>query len=514
MSAPRRPHVVMLVGNDITVDTRVKKTAASLVRHGFRVTVLGYSSTVTESAEMAGASIRRVPIPWTHKTAGRSVTPEEIRAAGLATPDQLASDLRSRVSRGLERRQGQVIRWGTRSTRLPRARKVTKVAGLQALRFVRSGALMVLPKPPGAPPPGTVVDPVLPWRTTVPIALDYTEALTPHIVALAPDVIHAHDVHTIGAAEMARRLFADQGKVVPWVYDAHEFIAGLSLYGQRDAVERAGWLSLEQEFAPAAAAIITVSPVLADELTRRYPGVPVRVVLNAPWHEDGAQPRSGGVRDAVGLERETPLLVYSGVVTDARGVATAVEAMPALPGVHLAIVSTTLAAKITQRLTARAEALGVSGRVSLLPPVPAHEVVAHLASADVGLIPLLRYPSHDVALTNKLFEYIHAGLPVVVSDCPAQAEFVRSHEIGAVHAAQDAADLALAVRETLHDLAAMRAAVRDPELARRYSWQASEADLGAVYRDVLGLPPSAQPDPTAYPSLAETYLHREEAEGS
>jgi glycosyltransferase involved in cell wall biosynthesis len=350
-------------------------------------------------------------------------------------------------------------------------------------------------------------EPSLAWRQTVPIGLDYLEALTPQIVALAPDVIHAHDVHTIAAASAAADQLEAAGARPLWLYDAHEFIAGLSLYGRRNATERAGWLNLEQEFAPRADAIITVSPVLAEELATRYPAVPrVEVVLNAPWEStDAPGTATGGLRAVVGIAEDVPLLVYSGVVTHARGVDTAVEAMPALPGCHLAIVSTTYASPISDALRQRAEELGVADRVHVLPPVPAHTVVDHLASADVGLIPIRRFPSHDVALTNKLFEYIHSGLPVVVSDCTAQKRFVRDEGIGAVHVTEDPADLAVAVTTVLNDLDHYRASVRRQQLRERYSWQASERALHALYSELLG-PTGVHLPPTdgTFPDLGET----------
>ena len=135
------------------------------------------------------------------------------------------------------------------------------------------------------------------------------------------------------------------------------------------------------------------------------------------------------------------------MVTTARGVQTAIEAMRSLPGVHLALVCvpSTQNWSVTQ-LRPLVTQGGLEDRVHFLEPVRPGQVVDFLRSADLGLLPFLHFPSHEMALANKMFEYVNAGLPVVVSDCRTQAEFVRSHRIGEVFAAGDPAGLARAVR--------------------------------------------------------------------
>jgi len=92
-----------------------------------------------------------------------------------------------------------------------------------------------------------------------------------------------------------------------------------------------------------------------------------------------------------------------------------------------------------------------------------------------------------MALPNKLFEYLHARIPVVVSDCRVMADFVLTHGHGEVFVAEDAVDLATQVRKVLADLPRYRAALNDdPELFDQLSWATQERVLWSVYRDLLG----------------------------
>mgnify|MGYP003329325927 CR=1 FL=1 len=133
-----------------------------------------------------------------------------------------------------------------------------------------------------------------------------------------------------------------------------------------------------------------------------------------------------------------------------------------------------------------ADSLGVRDRLHIVPPVPSTQVVSYLSTANVGVHPLLPgSPNHEMALPNKLFEYLHAGLPVVVSDCTAQVEFLEEHPVGLVHRAGDAHDLARAVTDVLADRTRYAQRCTDPELLDTFSWEGQERALLGVYQGLL-----------------------------
>ena len=176
------------------------------------------------------------------------------------------------------------------------------------------------------------------------------------------------------------------------------------------------------------------------------------------------------------------LAVYSGALSAARGVDTAVEALGLVPDLHLAVVAVPYPHPMAKRLTEIAARVGAADRIHLVPPVPSHEVPSYLSEADIAVSPILGDSvSYDEALPNKLFEFLHAGLPMVVSDCRAMAQFVTDHGLGTVFRGGDADDLARALREILAD-------PPHPDttaLRREYSWQGQEPHLIAVYDDLV-----------------------------
>jgi glycosyltransferase involved in cell wall biosynthesis len=207
------------------------------------------------------------------------------------------------------------------------------------------------------------------------------------------------------------------------------------------------------------------------------------VVYNAPlaWPAGGTASRD--LRAECGVRPGTPLAVYSGALSAARGVDTLVRALPLLPDLHVAVVAVPFPHPMGARLRALADSLGVATRLHLVPPVPSHEVPAYLRGADLAVNSLLADSmSHDMALPNKLFEFLHAGVPMAVSDCRAMAEFVQGNGLGTVFRAGDAPDFARAARELLAEPPRPDTAM----LRATYSWQGQEPSLVGVYDELLG----------------------------
>ena len=497
------PHVLMIVGNDITMDTRVKKTALSMARAGVRVTVLGLSTSAMRTTSMLGpVKVLRVPVDFHLRDirAKRRAKRRRRHLLRVGYPDQASR--RAAALRVVARRTELDAARGLASAPWVRTSRWTRSRLQLQLTILRGRGLTLRVRDRGQREIDRVVkkgwrlyDGLLnrtgvaaSWRRIVPQMLDYERAFGPVIDGLAPDVIHAHDVHIVGMAHNAVGRAAAAGRTMRWVYDSHEFIPGLPLYGGRTARVRAAYSDLEREYIRSADRVITVSAPIAEEIARDFglPRVP-DVVMNIP-SITGNQGGGPSLRRTVGLGDDVPMLVYSGGMTPARGVGTIIEALPSLPGVHVAIVA--VPEEITpfmQTLLDRATALGIRDRVHLAPPVASEHVVGYLSSATIGVHPMLHFPSHEMALPNKLFEYLHAHIPVVVSDCRVMADFVRTHGHGEVFVAQDPDDLARAVGKVLANLAHYQAALTDdPELFNQLTWATQEKILWSVYRDLLG----------------------------
>jgi len=297
---------------------------------------------------------------------------------------------------------------------------------------------------------------------------------------LRPDAVHAHDVAMLAPGWAGARLTGAR-----LVYDTHEYAAGVP-YRER------AWASLvttiERLLIRRCDAVITVSDGIADRLQSDH-RLPVRptAVRNIP--DPGAYDQhfqAPDLRAQLGIDANTPLILHLGAVAQDRGGETLVRAMAHLPEAHLLFLGAE-DGEHTANLRRLATEQGVDTRVSFHPPVPVAHVPAYARQADIG-VSLLQdtCENHRLALPNKVFECLHAGIPVVTADLPELRALVERHALGRLARPDDPHDVARALREVLATPDELTAAV---ERAREeLSWEAERGHLVDVYGDPDGAP--------------------------
>jgi glycosyltransferase involved in cell wall biosynthesis len=311
------------------------------------------------------------------------------------------------------------------------------------------------------------------------------------------------DLTVLHIAIDAADRFRAAGRRVPVIYDAIENWSGLPSEDWGSPRLYQAFLSLEREYAPLADGVITVGAAIADLLKQKY-ALPVRptIVPNTPVLQPLNLTRPT-VRDVAGVDPGTPLMVYAGIVTEARGLSFLVRALKELPEVHLAIVAVPWPSAAADNLEEIAAQAGVEKRLHVVPPVDPEHIIPFLSGATIGVHPLTtEAANHNMMLPNKVFEYAHAGLRLVVSDVQAMGELVRAYRLGEVFRYGDIADFTGAVRRVLAMRNGSYLEGEDLESWRvKFSWEASEPELARLYEKVLGT--HLEVDTDRFPSLEE-----------
>lgn len=238
-------------------------------------------------------------------------------------------------------------------------------------------------------------------------------ALLWHLLIRRADLLLSNDLDTLMPNYIASRL-----KRGTLIYDSHEFFTEVPELMHRPRT-RAVWEWLEGKIVPRLEHAFTVSPAIADAYRQKY-GAVFHVIRNLPL-----------LREMPSTEPEQPpVILYQGAVNLGRGIDLAIRAMQHLDGAVLRIAGT---GDVLEEMQQLARELNLSDRVQFLGRVPFDQLENITSKASIGLsIEEDLGLNYRFALPNKLFDYIHAGVPVLVSDLPAMRAIVEKNQVGEV----------------------------------------------------------------------------------
>ncbi|MEP7762952.1 glycosyltransferase [Sanguibacter sp. 25GB23B1] len=458
----RRPRVAVLVYNDCHSDTRVLKSAATLVEAGADVRIFaiarpaaGYpagvwrleSGVVLERLSTFELFHHLAPLARAYRRFSGGPAPVATRATEDVGRGRGAAGPTSEVTTASQSAQPAVAAAPPApKTALP-DRILRSRAGRLALRPLSAVVLWSY------------------WRSAADAASQWR-----------PDVVHANDANTLHPAmTIANEL------QVPFVYDSHELWTRRNVAGRRPLathVER--WI--ERRGIRRAAAVITVSPSIASYLQTTY-GLghkPVLVRNIPPAAQRTTDRQEGRLRALAGLGPGSRVLAYGGRITTNRGLEETIDALVELPDdVHLVVLGYG-AAGYVDSLRTRARDDGVASRVHFVGKVPSDEVSLALADADASIV-FVRPTclSYRWSLPNKLFESIHGGLPIVAADLPDTRQIVEQHGVGEVFESEEPRVMARTILRVIADPERYRAATE-------LTWEGESVRLLDVYRRALG----------------------------
>ena len=210
------------------------------------------------------------------------------------------------------------------------------------------------------------------------------------------------------------------------------------------------------------------------------------VIGNFPILEEFEQsPAPAPLRD------RDPVALYLGSMRPDRGLGELMEAaryLPAELGARLRIAGELRPASLADEI----RSLPWAERIEVLPERRSRAWVAQqLSEAAVGVA--VQPPKLNAAegwRSNKLFEYMAAGLPVIVADAPRWREIVDRYRCGIAVPADDPRAIADAIALLLRDrdLAAELGQNGREAVLRELNWGAESARLLDLYGRLVGRP--------------------------
>lgn len=313
--------------------------------------------------------------------------------------------------------------------------------------------------------------------------------------SLQADIYHAHDSDTILPAWLAMRSI----RGAKLIYDAHEvgFIArGLGgLYDQFYPIPTAiltwCWNRLNDWIVHNHTdRVITVTNTLADMQEKHYAIRRPSVVMNCPKKEDLAR-NTNKLRERLNLPSDTPIIICHGMYSmkrgDGPGLTSLIKSAPFLHRGVVVIIGNVGVANEFAELRKLAQQPEFINKVFILPTVPPTELLSYTAEAFVGVIPLQLRPPLHLALPNKFFEYLGAGVPVLTSDLPEVRRICDEYRCGVFYDPSTPQTTAEAINQLMMDPLRYQQMQQGAQRAASiYNWEQQEKILLAVYHEAIG----------------------------
>jgi hypothetical protein len=283
------------------------------------------------------------------------------------------------------------------------------------------------------------------------------------------------------AALAARRRGAALG------FDLEDFHDAETEDALRDPVERSLRRLLQSRLLPACVHLTASSPLISRRYEQDYGVRPLTLLNVFPRSQGPASPVDPG---PISEGRPATLYWFSQTVGPGRGLEAVIAAMGLMrtpAALHLRGLPAPGYAEHLQGLASRAKR---RFPIRILEAAPPADMARLAATADLGLSTELRLPpNRDLCLTNKIFVYLLAGIPQLLSRTSAQAELAAELGPAALLADLGRPDEVAAQLDSLFGaperLAAARA--RASALAgRRYCW---DVEKGAFLESVARVAP-------------------------
>ncbi len=235
------------------------------------------------------------------------------------------------------------------------------------------------------------------------------------------DLLLANDLDTLLPNYLVKKL---RNKKL--VYDSHEYFTGVPELEGRKFVKNI-WKYIERMIFPKLTDIITVNDSIAKLYKDEY-GKELTVVRNIPALQNLKEFKS---KEELRIDagKKMILLQGSGINID-RGAEEAVMAMQYVTNAILYIIGDGDVIDILKKMVKENK---LEQKVVFILKQPMFKLLQYTVNADIGLtLDKDTNINYRYSLPNKLFDYIHAGVPVLASSLVEVKKIIQQYKVGEI----------------------------------------------------------------------------------
>ena len=235
------------------------------------------------------------------------------------------------------------------------------------------------------------------------------------------DRIHANDLDTLLPAYIISKL-----RNKPLVYDTHEIFSEVPEIQGRWV--KKVWVFIENMLFPKLKTVITVNQSIADFYQQKYNRYDIIVIRNIPEKQSVVKTQS---RTDLNLPIDRFIMIAQGAgINVDRGIEEVLLSLKYLDQILLLIVGN---GDAIPRLKEMTSSNNLSDKVKFIPRIPYEQMMQYTMNSDLGLsVDKPTSLNYEFSLPNKIFDYIQADIPLLVSNLIEVAAIVNKFEIGEI----------------------------------------------------------------------------------
>ena len=284
-------------------------------------------------------------------------------------------------------------------------------------------------------------------------------------------LLYANDLDTLLPNFLVSKI-----RGIPLIYDSHELFCEVPELIKKP-VKQMIWQGLEKLLLPKLKFCITVNNSIAAFYAEKYK-TPFSVVRNISDKEN-TPPVS---RSALNLPEDQPILILQGAgINIDRGAEELVQAMKQLPEILLLIIGSGDVWSLLER-TVRDENIR---NIRMIPRLPRASLLQYTSVCDMGLsIDKNTNLNYYYSLPNKLFDYIHAGIPVLASRMVEIEHIVNEYQVGEFIDSHHPDHIASRIRQLLQSPRLAHYKSNCIAASGQLSWQSEKLKLAGLINAV------------------------------
>jgi glycosyltransferase involved in cell wall biosynthesis len=284
------------------------------------------------------------------------------------------------------------------------------------------------------------------------------------------DVYHSNDLNTLLQGYIGAKW---RWKKRQLIYDSHEVQTSRTGYNSKIFGKIEAFL------------IRKIDQMIVENHTRaqyndKIYGFYPNVVHNYPFKLDVQNDERVPLHQMLGISSTEKILLYQGGIQEGRGLDKLIKAAPLFSEGILVFIGD---GKMKPALVKLVEEMKLEDRVRFLPKVPLKELPEYTRNAFIGFQVLNNVCfNHYSASSNKLFEYLMAGVPVVACSFPEIQRVVEDEKVGICIDSHDFQDIAIGVNFILENSRVYEEMKRNCfRASENYNWDTEKYQLLSTY---------------------------------